>query len=153
MDVSMMAPPVRKRGAKRGSVLNDNLSLSDLVAKVSLMKLAMTKLECTIKEYQITIDVQQNEIDRLRDDLDEAIRMRDSLPPTKPTVSSSMSLARSCSLYSDVVKRNPLFAKVSDRLALDKDLFNIDKKRTVAVVENLNDSKLDNQDAVDKCFF
>uniref|UniRef100_A0A8R1IMD9 Uncharacterized protein n=1 Tax=Caenorhabditis japonica TaxID=281687 RepID=A0A8R1IMD9_CAEJA len=66
-------------------------------------------------------------------------------------VKSSPSLDRACTLYSqsDVVKQNPLLTKVTDRLALANDIFEIDRKRSVAVIENLLDSKVDNQDSQD----
>uniref|UniRef100_A0A8R1EJU4 Uncharacterized protein n=1 Tax=Caenorhabditis japonica TaxID=281687 RepID=A0A8R1EJU4_CAEJA len=76
-----------------------------------------------------------------------------SFPPLSSSSSGSMSASRrQCSLYSNIVSKDPMVNKVSDRLALASDLMEIEKKSVVAVVENLLDSKEDNQELQDKYF-
>ncbi|UMM19399.1 hypothetical protein L5515_015013 [Caenorhabditis briggsae] len=58
----------------------------------------------------------------------------------------------SCALYADVLRGSPLASKVSSQLELAANLKKLEQKSHIAVIENYPDTKVDDQQGIDKLF-
>uniref|UniRef100_A0A8R1EC96 Uncharacterized protein n=1 Tax=Caenorhabditis japonica TaxID=281687 RepID=A0A8R1EC96_CAEJA len=142
-DSTLIVQPQKKRGKR-------DFELSDVISKFAFLEITVKKMQCTIEELQLLVETQQCEMDAQRKEIDLLKMSGASFPPLSSSSSGSMSASRrQCSLYSNIVSKDPMVNKVSDRLALASDLMEIEKKSVVAVVENLLDSKEDNQELKD----
>uniref|UniRef100_A0A8R1HPK0 Uncharacterized protein n=1 Tax=Caenorhabditis japonica TaxID=281687 RepID=A0A8R1HPK0_CAEJA len=89
-------------------------------------------MQCTIEELQLLVETQQCEMDAQRKEIDLLKMSGAFFPPLSSSSSGSMCASRrQCSLYSNIVSKDPMVNKVSDRLALASDLMEIEKKNLV----------------------
>ncbi|ULU08044.1 hypothetical protein L3Y34_019252 [Caenorhabditis briggsae] len=58
----------------------------------------------------------------------------------------------SCALYADVLRGSPLASKVSSQLELAANLKKLEQKSHIVVIENYPDTKVDDQQGIDKLF-
>uniref|UniRef100_A0A8R1I7Z1 Uncharacterized protein n=1 Tax=Caenorhabditis japonica TaxID=281687 RepID=A0A8R1I7Z1_CAEJA len=75
-----------------------------------------------------------------------------TLPPTPALAAIPPSKKRTCALYADIVKSDPLATQVSARLELASSLRTLDEKSVVAVLENVPDNLQGNQSISDNIF-
>uniref|UniRef100_A0A8R1HVP1 Uncharacterized protein n=1 Tax=Caenorhabditis japonica TaxID=281687 RepID=A0A8R1HVP1_CAEJA len=115
---------------------------SDASVVLTLMN-RITKLENFVIALSSKFDAQERLIKELTPPI---------LPTTNSLTANPPSKKRTCALYADIVKSDPLATQVSARLELASSLRTLDEKSVVAVLENLPDNLQGNQSISDNNF-
>uniref|UniRef100_A0A8R1IUD1 Uncharacterized protein n=1 Tax=Caenorhabditis japonica TaxID=281687 RepID=A0A8R1IUD1_CAEJA len=141
----------RTRGAKRKNLPASDQGNKMLLERLNKLETAYAKLETNYLSLRKQSDAQSKEISFLKSELKE-IRVQPvgHFPPLgSANLTRAASRQSPCPLYADVIKKNPHFSAVSNRVALVSDVLAMEQKSCTAVLENLNDSKTDDQSNID----
>ncbi|KAF1750165.1 hypothetical protein GCK72_016712 [Caenorhabditis remanei] len=151
----LLSPTAKKPrgGQKRKFGAGTAKTSQTIPARLKSLESTVISLKLLIEEQRKTITEQGQIIAEIRGmskitGIDNEDFLRE-FPPLMSSLTRKTS-PKQCALYNEVAKRNPKVVEVSNRLNLVTDIIAFNKKSCTAVIENLPDSKEENQQDQDK---